>query len=167
MSGPHYAVSVARAFRPAGAGVTGRLDPYEVVLLRQLVGDVVTLVGADDLPRNPVTERLFPDPSPDPETAAAVRELIHDDLREAKVAAARALLESLPDDGKVALGTDTAEQWLTALNDVRLALGTALGVTEDVYDRDADDAEMQVYQWLSFLQESLVEAVSAGRFGDG
>jgi hypothetical protein len=157
---------MARAFRHDKDTVKGRLDPYEVELLRRLVGDVVTLVGAaDTAPRNPVTDRLFPDPSPDPETAAAVRDLIHDDLREAKLAAARAMLASLPDDGKVTLDAETADQWLTALNDVRLALGTALGVTEDVYEKEPGDAEMQVYQWLSFLQETLVEALSAERFG--
>jgi hypothetical protein len=151
---------MARAFRPEGGRLVARLETYEVALLRSLVADVVTVMTADDLPRNAVTDRLFPDPSPDPETARAVRDLIQDDLREAKLAAAKALLDSLPDGGKVSLERDDAEQWLTALNDVRLALGTAIGVTEESYDLDTDDGETQVYHWLSFLQESLVEALS-------
>src|SRR6266568_5053879 len=101
---------MARAFRVDKGRITGRLEPHEVELLRALVADIVTLVQPDG-PRNAVTARLFPDPSPDPETAVALRELIEDDLREAKLAAARAMLDSLPDDGKVRLDPDVAEQW--------------------------------------------------------
>jgi len=50
---------------------------------------------------------------------------------------------------------------------VRLALGVRLGVTDDFdglsEDVEADDprfAYVQVYQWLAFLQESLVAALS-------
>lgn len=136
------------------------MKPFEVTVLRHLVEDVQRLVDKD-APANAMTARLFPDPSLDPEQATELRSLIEDDLREAKRAAARALLESLPDDGRLSLDTETAEQWLTALNDLRLALGTALGVTEDM-DDDRDDATMDAYRWLSFLQETLVEAVSAG-----
>lgn len=152
---------MARAFRPeAAGGVTARLDRHEVAVLRGLVEDVVTLVtpGTRD---NPVTARLFPDPSFDPVESDKVRELIHDDLREAKLDAARALLASLPDDGRVTLDRETAEQWLTALNDVRLALGTALGVTEDD-DEEPADAGSHTYHWASFLMETLVDALSVG-----
>jgi hypothetical protein len=153
---------MARAFRAERGRVAGSLESYEVAILRSLVGDVVGLISATDLPGNAVTDRLFPDPSPDPETARAVRDLIGEDLRAAKIEAARTLLTSLPESGRFILERDDAEQWLTALNDVRLALGTAIGVTEDVYDRDTEDEQLQVYQWLSFLLESLVEALSSG-----
>ncbi|MDQ1712273.1 MAG: hypothetical protein QOE45_1723 [Frankiaceae bacterium] len=151
---------MARAFRAEGGRVVGRMEPYEVELLRGLVGDVVGLVTSDRR-EDPVTARLFPDASPDPATAADLHDLLHDDLREAKLAAARALLESLPDDGRIALDNDAAEAWLTALNDVRLALGTTLNVTEESYGRETgdDDLAMQVYDLLTFLQDSLVEAV--------
>jgi hypothetical protein len=50
---------------------------------------------------------------------------------------------------------------------VRLALGVRLGVTDDFdglsEDVEADDprfAYVRVYQWLAFLQESLVAALS-------
>jgi hypothetical protein len=166
---------MARRFRSRDGRVTGRLEPYEVTLLRGLLDDVVTLVGDDD-PENPVTARLFPDASPDPATAADLRDLLHDDLREAKLANARAMAGSLPDDGVVDLDVETAERWLAALNDVRLALGTVIGVTDDDPDgsggsggpggsggsAEPDDAARDVYHWLTFLQETLVEAVSAG-----
>jgi hypothetical protein len=154
---------MARAFRREGAAVRARLEPYEVALLRGLVEDVVALVRSDDS-ANAATKRLFPDASPDPETAASLRDLLHDDLREAKLANARDLLATLPDDGRVSLDREQADAWLTALNDVRLALGTVIGVTAESYDAEPadDDAAMHVYDWLTGLQDSLVEAVSAG-----
>jgi hypothetical protein len=151
---------MASAFRRSGDRLVARLHRHEVEVLRGLVGDVQRLVAAD-APANPMTARLFPDPSFDPVAAEELRGLIQDDLREGKRAAAQALLESLPDDGKVALDGETAESWLTSLNDVRLALGTALGVTEESYG-DEDDPSLDVYHWLSFLQETLVEALSGG-----
>ena len=156
---------MSAAFRRDGDRIVGRLKRHEVVVLRGMVEDVQRLVAAD-APASAVTKRLFPDPSFDPEAATELRGLIEDDLRAAKQEAARAMLESLPDDGKVSLDTETAELWLTALNDLRLALGTALNITEEMYgEDDSDDPSMNAYHWLSFLQETLVEAVSAGGVG--
>ena len=154
---------MARRFRSRGGRVEGRLEPDEVTLLRGLLDDVAKLVRADDSD-DPVTRRLFPDASPDPKTAADVRDLIHDDLREAKLAAVRDMVASLPEDGRVSLDVETAEQWLAALNDLRLTIGTAIGVTEETYDteRGEEDAALHLYDWLTFLQDTLVEAVSAG-----
>lgn len=147
---------MSRDFRRTGDRVACRLRPYEVEILRGLVGDVRRLIAAD-APANDVTRRLFPDPSFDPGVAEDLRGMIEDDLRAGKDEAARTLLESLPDDGRVALTDDEAQAWLTALNDVRLALGTAIGVTEE--DVERDDPDFHVYHWLSFLQETLVEAL--------
>lgn len=151
---------VAQLFRREGDLVVARLKPHEVSILRGLVEDVQRLLAAE-APANDVTRRLFPDPSFDPVVADDLRGLIEDDLRAAKQDAARALVASLPDGGgRVALDPEAAEAWLTALNDVRLALGTTLGVTEESYGDDSDD--LHLYHWLSYLQETLVEAVSAG-----
>lgn len=136
--------------------MVGRLERDEVTLLRSLLADIATIVRADG--DDPVSRRLFPDASPDPALAADLRDLLHDDLREAKLANARAMTESLPDDGKLDLDPEVAEQWLSALNDLRLSLGTAIGVTEDM--EVSDEPEEQLYHWLTFLQDSLVEAVS-------
>lgn len=149
---------MARLFRLRDGRVAGRLETDEVRLLRDLVADVMTLVreGGD----NPVSRRLFPDASPDPATAADLRDLLEDDLREGKLAAARTMLETLPDDGRLDLDMESAEQWLTALNDLRLTVGTAIGVTEED-EGDPEDPGRELYDWLTFLQESLVGAVSA------
>lgn len=138
--------------------MVGRLEPGEVTVLRDVVADVTALLRSEG--DDPVSRRLFPDASPDPEIAAELRDLLHDDLREAKLAAARTMLETLPDDGRIDLDAEAAGQWLTALNDLRLTIGTAIGVTEDS-EGDPDDVGWSLYHWLTFLQDTLVEAVSA------
>jgi hypothetical protein len=63
------------------------------------------------------------------------------------------------------LTAEEAQAWLTALNDLRLVLGTRLDVSEDTFlDRlDAGDPrapELALYAYLSWLQEQLVEALA-------
>ncbi|HVF20899.1 MAG TPA: DUF2017 family protein [Mycobacteriales bacterium] len=151
---------MARDFRRSGDRYVCRLRPYEVTLLRETVEDVQRFFSAD-VPPNPISERLFPDPSFDRAVSDELRELIEDDLRSGKQEAARTLLASLPDDGRVSLTAEEAEAWLTALNDVRLALGTAVGITEE-WAGDEEDVRAQVYHWVSVLQEGLVEALATG-----
>ena len=136
-----------------------RLRPFEVDLLRMTVRDVQRFVTGET-PPNAITERLYPDPSFDRTVSEELRDLIEDDLRAGKREAARALLESLPDDGKVSLSEDEAAAWLTALNDVGLAIGPALGVTDDDQRDEPDNPMWELYQWVGYLQETLVEALS-------
>ena len=55
--------------------------------------------------------------------------------------------------------------WLAGLESLRLVLGTQLDVTEESYgplDRDDPDApRLALYHWLSWLQEEVVQALSA------
>ena len=103
----------------------------------------------------------------DERNSAEFRRLTERDLRTGKMADAEALLEGVPDaGGRVVLDEEQAQQWLRTVNDVRLAMGTRLGVTEDApeeFDRlPADDprsAAYEVYVWLSILQESLLSAL--------
>lgn len=134
-------------------------------------GDLAALLGLSDsttLPKDPVLARLLPDAyQDDPEAAGDFRRYTEQDLRSGKVAAARTVLATLPDGGgRVELSESDGQVWLRALNDVRLALGVRLGVTEDIEQRmaelDPDDprsAYFWVYDWLTFLQETLVRAL--------
>jgi hypothetical protein len=134
-------------------------------------GDLAALLGLSDstsLPKDPVLARLLPDAyQDDPEAAGDFRRYTEQDLRSGKVAAARTVLATLPDGGgRVELSETDGQVWLRALNDVRLALGVRLGVTEDIEQRmaelDPDDprsAYFWVYDWLTFLQETLVRAL--------
>jgi hypothetical protein len=65
------------------------------------------------------------------------------------------------------LSADEADAWLRALNDLRLVLGTRLDVQEDMLldnlrPDDPRASGLAIYGWLSWLQEQLVAALSAG-----
>jgi hypothetical protein len=62
------------------------------------------------------------------------------------------------------LGPDDVSALLGVLNDARLTLGTALGVTDDTdFDElDPEDAAAQpayIYVWLTYLEGELVETL--------
>ena len=80
---------------------------------------------------------------------------------DAKIAASQRLIDTLPDGGgRVELTEDDAQAWISAVNDIRLALGTILGIGPDGPDRlppgDPMAAHLDVYHWLTVLQEYLV-----------
>jgi Domain of unknown function (DUF2017) len=134
--------------------------------------DLAAQLGLSDnaeLPADPILARLLPDGyADDPDASAEFRRYTEISLRSGKVAAAQTVLATLPESGgKVRLKTEDAQAWLRALNDVRLSLGVVLGVTddfndqmEDLSDDDPRAAYVGVYQWLGYLQESLVESLA-------
>jgi len=93
-------------------------------------------------------------------------------LRAGKVAAAKTVLDTLPEHGgRVILSAEQGETWLRALNDMRLALGVRLDITEDITEdigeetarlnpRDPRYGVFAVYDWLTGMQDSLVHAMS-------
>ena len=106
----------------------------------------------------------------DPELAADYRDLTESSLREGKTDDLALVRASLPvGGGDVRLDRDQAAAWLRSTNDLRLALGTRLDITEDTEPPDdpADEQHQQlaVYYWLTALQGSLVDAMAAGRAG--
>jgi hypothetical protein len=175
-----------------GGGARAYLAPTEASLLRSLVGQVITLVAPDgprpgqpdDLlawdaeltqqdqpqtPDDPVLARLLPDGyRDDPDAAGEFRKYTESSLRSAKQQAAQEMLDTLPEaGGRIQLTHDQAHAWLKALNDVRLALGVRLNVTEEFEQQwgrlRADDpqwAAYEVYAWLGAVQESLVQALA-------
>jgi hypothetical protein len=130
------------------------------------------LMGPDEpsrAPEDPALARLLPDAyRDDPDAAGEFRRFTEQSLRSAKQETARTVLETLPaDGGPVKLSGDQAQAWLRALNDVRLALGVRLGVTEEFEDQwqeldpaDPSSAAFEVYAWLGGVQESLVQALA-------
>jgi Domain of unknown function (DUF2017) len=129
--------------------------------LAAMVGIGTATEASDD----PVLARLFPDAYPDDaEAAGEFRRYTENGLRESKQAAARLALATLevPGDDRP-LTTEETQAWLTSLNDLRLALGTRLDVGEDWAAARAGLGEddparfwLDVYDWLSYLQETLV-----------
>jgi Domain of unknown function (DUF2017) len=148
---------------PAGAAAADQALPDAGQL-----EEMFSLSDSALLPDDPVLARLLPDAYPDdPAAAGEFRRYTESGLRSGKVAAARTVLGTLPEaGGRVRLSADEAQAWLRSLNDIRLALGVRLDVTED---REAmveqagqggpQAAGLWVYDWLTLLQETLVEAL--------
>jgi len=162
-----------RPFRRKGGDVVARLDPAEAGIIGLLLDQLEQLLQAaeDDVAGDPVLARLLPDGHRgDPELAADYRELTETSLRSGKaddLATVRATLP--PAGGEVRLDPDQAAAWLRSTNDLRLALGTRLEITEETEPPEdvtgEEDQQLVVYYWLTGLQGSLVDALAAGRGG--
>ena len=176
-----------RRARKGSISVTFGIDEHRV--LQHVLGEMIELleddVEADDdplaqavgigtsteTPEDPALARLFPDGYvDDPEASADFRRYTEPGLRSTKRAALQTALATLGDQPhRIMLTPEQADAWLGALNDCRLVLGERLGVVEELEDLItslADDdprlALFWVYDRLTYLQESLVQALSAG-----
>ncbi|GKQ37755.1 DUF2017 domain-containing protein [Streptomyces sp. A012304] len=140
--------------------------------------------GPSEPPADPVLKRLFPDAYTDPEAtpgpreaeqrrahSAEFRRYTENDLRAGKRDNALAVVRSL--DALTPAGEETvllelspeqSRQWLGALNDLRLAIGSRLEITEEedtdllyrLPDEDPRKPMVMAYLWLGGLQETLV-----------
>jgi hypothetical protein len=147
----------------------GLLDPGEAPVPADPLEDLVGIDPAAVRPADPALARLFPDAYTDPEEADAFRRFTQRDLRSGKrthLSLARATLER-PDPTRLA--DEEARAWLGALNDLRLTLGTRLAVTDDdgerfveLPDDDPRRSMFLIYDWLTYHQEKLVQALSRG-----
>jgi hypothetical protein len=179
-------------WRRRGGSLTTTLSEQEAGLLRGLVSQIREMLEArvaalpqDELaeltgitagpttaPGDRVLARLLPDfHREDDVFSGAMRALHEPELVAAKDEVAEVVLATCPaEGGRVRLSDEQAQAWLSALNDLRLALGTVLEVTEDMPDvlppDDARAPHLGVYHWLTWVQESLIHAVSgADAFG--
>ena len=161
------------------------LDPHEVALLKNMATSVQEMLddrqsgapsdpleeltgirtGNPQPPRDGTLRRLLPDFVKEPRDGeaanGALRSLHEPQIIDAKIAAAQRLIDTLPPGGGgVELTEEDANIWIAAVNDIRLALGTILGVGPDLPDRLSAEhpmaAHLEVYQWLTVLQEYLV-----------
>ncbi|MEV5747283.1 DUF2017 domain-containing protein [Actinoallomurus sp. NPDC052308] len=171
--------------RVHGGGVRLRMTREEASVVHALVTQLLDLLGGpapgprdDGLPNlsfsenttvsdDPVLARLFPDAYRDNGAAAAeFRRYTEAGLRDGKRAAAQLVLDTLGDGGEILLDDEQAQVWLRSLNDLRLALGTRLGISEETLERtrsldwnDPRTAPFAAYDWLTYLQEDLVRAL--------
>lgn len=138
-----------------------RLPRPERELVGRLVDQLreVLLVGTDD----PVTRRLFPTAyNEDVEKDREYQQLVRDDLLAGRLRALATVDETLEADE---LTEEQLTGWLTALNDLRLVLGTRLDVDEEMAPVDADDPEAPayaVYEYLGYLLGEAVDALAGG-----
>lgn len=175
-----------KGWRRRGGLLVAHLSEREAGLLRGMVGQVrdmldarVAAIPRDELadltgitagpttpPADRVLARLLPDFHRDDATLSGGLRALHEpELLAAKDGTAGVVLETCPPrGGRVRLTDEQAQAWLSALNDVRLALGTVLEVTEEMPDElPADDPRaphLVVYHWLTWVQESLIQALA-------
>jgi Domain of unknown function (DUF2017) len=162
-----------KPFRNRGRDVVARLDAAESGVLALLLDQLEQLLTADtdDVGDDPVIERLLPDGHcSDPEIAAEYREMTESSLRGGKADDLATVRATLPDGGgEVRLHPEQAAAWLRTTNDLRLALGTRLEITEDTEPPDdvtgEEGQQLAVYYWLTAVQGSLVDALAAARAG--
>ncbi|GAC1442228.1 MAG: DUF2017 domain-containing protein [Mycobacteriales bacterium] len=170
-------------FKKTRRGVEAKLEAVEAEVLAQCATELLELLGVEDeasddplaalvgLPPgqvaksdDPALARLFPDAyGDDPEASTDFRRYTESDLRAGKRAAASDALVRLQPllagGGKLVLDRDDADVWLGWLNDIRLVIGTRLGVTEDSSEAAPQDQLSVVFSWLGWLQESLLSCL--------
>ncbi|WP_301546974.1 DUF2017 domain-containing protein [Gordonia sp. X0973] len=151
--------------------LTERADSAPVDDLSALTG---IASGHSVAPQDATLGRLLPDfhrPDQDEELGCdavngdlngALRSINEPLIIDDKLAAAHCLLDTVPvGGGEITLTAAQADQWLTAINDVRLSLGAMLGISEDTPEELAPDhpyaAHLHVYRWLTEQQWILVE----------
>ena len=137
--------------------------------------------GPTTEPDDPVLARLFPTAYPDDDEAAGeFRRFTEGGLRDSKARAAALVIDTLEEAGlpseleedglqvEVELDQATAVTWMRSFTDVRLALATRLGIEEgdedywmSLPDDDPRSHVHDIYEWVGYLQETLVQALSS------
>ena len=148
------------------------MDPFETLM---------DFSGPTTEPDDPVLARLFPTAYPDDEEASAeFRRFTEGTLRDGKARAAITIIDGLEDAGlppelteeglmiDVELDQPTAETWMRSFTDLRIAMATRLVVEEgdEAYwnslpDDDPRAQAHDIYDWVGYLQETLVHALSS------
>ena len=142
--------------------------------------ELLDFSGPTDAPDDPVLARLFPTAYPEDEEAAGeFRRFTEGGLRDQKAHGAGLIIETLEEAGlpdqleadgltvDVELGAGDAVTWMKSFTDIRLALATRLGVEEgdeeywySLSDDDPRSHVHDIYEWLGYLQETLVAALA-------
>ncbi|MCX5343296.1 DUF2017 domain-containing protein [Streptomyces sp. R-74717] len=135
--------------------------------------------GPSEPPTDPALARLFPEAYGDEDSelraaSAEFRRFTENDLRTRKRDDALTVVRTLDalsvtEDGDAVLELtgDECRNWLGALNDLRLTIGTRLEVSDDdeagslyrLPDSDPRKPMVMAYLWLGALQETLVETL--------
>ncbi|WP_328888822.1 DUF2017 domain-containing protein [Streptomyces sp. NBC_00316] len=182
-----------------GGGAAVALDEVEIAILRSLAVQLLELIGPGDEPAegedplaalfaegpseppaDPALARLFPEAYGDDDSelraaSAEFRRYTENDLRTRKRDDALTVVRTLDavpageDGGTLTLTADECRNWLGALNDLRLTIGTRLEVSDEdeggegslyrLPDSDPRKPMVMAYLWLGALQETLVETL--------
>lgn len=193
------------SFKRVRGGISSGGDIFELELIASLMRDVVAILGEDvsvvdvsDDPLDalarelapvpepsfdPVIDRLLPDMSEDPDEARELRELTESGIRSTKVSNLTAVYRDLSSStGRIYVPESEIPVWMSALNDLRLVLGTRLDIDDEeraeevthrageiadgihtdnelTEDEEVENQLMLVYAMVSWWQDSLIDAV--------
>lgn len=156
-------------FRRTKDGYVVGLDDEEKELILRLLAELRALLLADDPNAEPIKRRLFPPAyhlADDREADVEYQRLMREELVASRLSALQFVHEAFTSGEP--LSEEGMHGLLQSLNAVRLVLGTLLDISEedDADDFDDDDpmvGEFHLYQFLSYLLESAVRAVSGTR----
>lgn len=167
-------------FARDGETVTARLLPGESAVIGNLARQLIELLeeraaeasptdlllaqlgigGASGPPLDPALARLLPDAYRGDENAASEhRQLTELGLVDRKVANARAVIDSLDQGMLLTLDAAGVQAWLRHLTDLRLVLAARLQIEDDGDEGRGDDRMLDLYDWLGYLQGTLVECL--------
>jgi len=169
-----------RLSRASGGGRASLvLDAEEATLIGDLAGQLVAVLDAADArdgggdrasrrPVDPVLTRLLPDAYPsDAEASREFRRFTASELTSLKVENARRVMADVTrEPAEIPLDDLALGSWLRVLTDIRLALAMRLGmdargeIPHRARPSDEHEAVLDVYDWLGYLQESLVAAAT-------
>jgi Domain of unknown function (DUF2017) len=156
--------------RNEAAVPTTEVDPFEALL---------DFSGPTREPEDPVLARLFPSAyRDDDEAAGEFRRYTETQLRTGKADTAGTVIDMLEEAGlppeldedgltiDIELDQSEALAWMKTITDMRLALATRLGIEEgdeEMWDELPEDDPRthvhDIYDWLAFLQETLVRSL--------
>jgi hypothetical protein len=165
-------------FSRHGARVSARFTPDEAAILAGLAGQLVDMLeqraaespadllyaqlgigGQSAPPLDPALARLLPDAyRGDSEAASEHRRFTELGLVDRKVANARTVIRMLA--GRVVtLDAVEVQAWLRHLTDLRLVIAARLQIEEDGDEGTGDELMLDLYDWLGYLQGTLVECL--------
>lgn len=171
-------------FNRSGSQITLDLEEIEAELLNSLIGQILellhdpepqadidplaALVGLDGptvISSDPVLARLFPDAYPDDEANSAdFRRYTQPDLQRQKLANAHIVRDDLAIfPGEHAVNPENLNAWLLTINDLRLALGTRIGLDNETEMQLSDESLTPIfgiYDWLTGLQGTLIDVIA-------
>lgn len=175
-----------RPFTSTRKGVVASFTTGEAELLRDLAGQLVELLsdrsaesagpdsadallaqlgigGGTSAPLDPAVARLLPDAYRDDDDAASEhRHLTERSLIDRKLANARAVIASLGATS-MTLTDAQVQSWLRTLTDLRLTIAARLEIEQDGdegrIETDSDFALQAAYDWLGYLQGTLVDVI--------
>jgi len=137
-------------------------DQQEAELLVLLARQLEQFVDDRAEQVDPLVRRLFPEAyRDDPDAAAEFRRYTRDALRSYKTAGADAVATALTATPSVELDRADADRWARTLTDIRLMVGTRIGLEDD--DSEVPEGLVgEIYDWLTELQGGIIAALDGG-----